>query len=61
MLPLYLASGIFIPAADIPGGLRRTAELFPVERLADTVHMRSAARSHGATWASSASGQRSVS
>ena len=37
MLPLYLASGIFIPAADIPGGLRRTAELFPVERLADTV------------------------
>ena len=37
MLPLYLASGIFIPAADLPGGLRRVAELFPVERLADAI------------------------
>jgi ABC-2 type transport system permease protein len=38
MLPLYLGSGIFIPDANLPGWLRQTAALFPVERLADGLH-----------------------
>ncbi len=38
MLPLYLASGIFIPATNLPTWLREGAALFPVERLADGMH-----------------------
>jgi ABC-2 type transport system permease protein len=38
MLPLYFASGIFIPRADLPGWLSQVAALFPVERLADALH-----------------------
>ena len=38
LLPLYLGSGIFIPAANLPDAVRRIAELFPVERLADAFH-----------------------
>jgi ABC-2 type transport system permease protein len=38
LLPLYLGSGIFIPAANLPDSVRRIAELFPVERLADAFH-----------------------
>jgi len=38
MLPLYLASGIFIPNASLPAWLRHLASAFPVERLADALH-----------------------
>jgi ABC-2 type transport system permease protein len=38
MLPLYFASGIFIPNAELPGWLSHTAAVFPVERLADAMH-----------------------
>ena len=38
MLPLYLASGIFIPLANLPELLRQVAALFPVEHLADALH-----------------------
>ena len=38
MLPLYLVSGIFIPNVNLPGWLRRLAEIFPVQRLADGLH-----------------------
>jgi ABC-2 type transport system permease protein len=38
MLPLYLASGIFIPFANLPELLRHVAALFPVEHLADALH-----------------------
>jgi ABC-2 type transport system permease protein len=38
MLPLYLASGIFIPNTSLPSWVRRLASVFPVERLADALH-----------------------
>jgi ABC-2 type transport system permease protein len=38
MLPLYLVSGVFIPNVNLPGWLRRLAEIFPVQHLADGLH-----------------------
>ena len=38
VLPLYFISGVFVPAVELPAWLRRVAEVFPVERLADSLH-----------------------
>jgi ABC-2 type transport system permease protein len=35
MLPLYFISGVFIPNVNLPDWLRRVAEVFPVQHLAD--------------------------
>ena len=37
MLPLYFISGVFVPAAQIPGWLIRVADLFPVRHLAQAL------------------------
>lgn len=52
MLPLYLASGIFIPNASLPSWLRQLASMFPVERLADALHQpyNPATRGLGIAW-----------
>jgi len=47
MLPLYLASGIFIPNASLPSWLRQLASVFPVERLADALHQPYGPAAHG--------------
>lgn len=47
MLPLYLGSGIFIPDPNLPGWLRETAALFPVERLSDALHRPYSPAAHG--------------
>lgn len=53
MLPLYLASGIFIPNANLPTWLRQLASVFPVERLSDALHhpYSPAMRGLGIAWA----------
>jgi ABC-2 type transport system permease protein len=38
LLPLYFASGVLVPAADLPDGLRRVGQVFPVEHLAVGLH-----------------------
>jgi ABC-2 type transport system permease protein len=38
MLPLYFISGVFIPNVSLPSWLRRIAEVFPVQHLADGLH-----------------------
>jgi ABC-2 type transport system permease protein len=47
MLPLYLASGIFIPNASLPSWLRQLASAFPVERLSDALHRPYSPAAHG--------------
>jgi ABC-2 type transport system permease protein len=47
MLPLYLASGIFIPNASLPSWLRQLASVFPVERLSDALHQPYSPAAHG--------------
>jgi ABC-2 type transport system permease protein len=37
-LPLYFISGVFVPNANIPAGLRHVATFFPVQHLADGLH-----------------------
>lgn len=37
-LPLYFISGVFVPNVNIPSGLRRIAEIFPVQHLAGGLH-----------------------
>ena len=66
VLPLYFISGVFVPAVELPAWLRRVAEVFPVERLADSLHQafdvaRARHRSPGATSVSSPSGSVQVS
>jgi ABC-2 type transport system permease protein len=39
MLPLYFVSGIWFSTDDLPEGLRKVAELLPVEPLAHAVHV----------------------
>lgn len=39
MLPLYFISGIWFTTDDLPEGLRRVAELLPVEPLAHSLHL----------------------
>jgi ABC-2 type transport system permease protein len=36
-LPLYLMSGVFVPAADLPAWLRDVGRAFPLEPLADAL------------------------
>jgi ABC-2 type transport system permease protein len=38
ILPLYFISGVFIPNASLPSGLRHLAEVFPVQHLANGLH-----------------------
>ncbi len=53
MLPLYFISGVFIPNVNLPGWLRRVAEVFPVQHLSDGLHhaFDPAARGTGIVWA----------
>jgi ABC-2 type transport system permease protein len=39
MLPLYFISGIWFSVDDLPDGLRKVAEVFPVEPLSHAVHL----------------------
>ncbi len=41
MLPLWFISGVFIPTAKLSSGLRSVGELFPVEHLANGLHVAS--------------------
>lgn len=41
MLPLYFISGVWIPTSTLPHALQRIAEIFPIEHLADALHMAS--------------------
>jgi ABC-2 type transport system permease protein len=41
MLPLWFISGVFIPTSNLSSALRRVASLFPVEHLADGMHLAS--------------------
>lgn len=47
VLPLYFISGVFVPGVELPGWLRRVAEAFPVEHLADGLHHAFADAPHG--------------
>jgi len=47
MLPMYLASGIFVPNATLPSWLRQVAAMFPVERLSDALHRPYSPAPHG--------------
>lgn len=47
MLPLYFISGVFIPNVNVPSWLRRVAELFPVQHLADGLHHAFDPSAHG--------------
>ncbi len=37
-LPLYFVSGVWIPTDELPEGLRRAGQLFPIEHLAAALH-----------------------
>jgi ABC-2 type transport system permease protein len=37
-LPLYFVSGVWIPADDLPEGLRRIGQIFPIEHLSAALH-----------------------
>jgi ABC-2 type transport system permease protein len=41
LLPLYFISGVWIPTDQLPSGLRHIAALFPVEHLANALHLAS--------------------
>jgi ABC-2 type transport system permease protein len=41
MLPLWFISGVFIPTSNLSSGLRKVGELFPVEHLANGMHVAS--------------------
>jgi ABC-2 type transport system permease protein len=41
MLPLWFISGVFIPTSNLSSGLREVGELFPVEHLANGLHVAS--------------------
>ena len=38
MLPLYFASGVFIPSANLPTWLQHAAQLLPVAHLSHALH-----------------------
>ncbi len=50
MLPLYFISGIWIPFASLGHTLRSIASLFPVEHLANAMHVASVKGSFGAAF-----------
>ena len=41
MLPLWFLSGVFIPTNSLSSGLRTIGEVFPVEHLANSLHLAS--------------------
>jgi ABC-2 type transport system permease protein len=41
MLPLWFVSGVFIPTSNLSSGLRKVGEVFPVEHLANGMHVAS--------------------
>jgi ABC-2 type transport system permease protein len=41
MLPLWFISGVFIPVTNLSSGLRSFSKLFPVEHLANSLHLAS--------------------
>jgi ABC-2 type transport system permease protein len=45
LLPLYFISGVWIPTSTLPQGLRDVADAFPIEHLANALHVASV---HGA-------------
>jgi ABC-2 type transport system permease protein len=51
LLPLYFISGVWIPTSTLPEGLRRVAEIFPIEHLANALHLASVHGSFGAAFA----------
>jgi ABC-2 type transport system permease protein len=51
LLPLYFISGVWIPTSTLPNGLRVVAEIFPIEHLANALHLASVHGSFGAAFA----------
>jgi len=49
MLPLWFISGVFIPVASLSRGLKDVAAVFPVQHLANSLHMASVHSSFGAS------------
>lgn len=49
MLPLWFISGVFIPVASLSKGLKDVAKVFPVEHLANSLHLASVHSSFGAS------------
>jgi ABC-2 type transport system permease protein len=41
LLPLYFISGVWIPTDELPSGLQHIAALFPIEHLANSLHLAS--------------------
>jgi ABC-2 type transport system permease protein len=41
MLPLYFISGVFIPTASLSSGVKTVAKVFPLEHIANTLHLAS--------------------
>jgi ABC-2 type transport system permease protein len=41
LLPLYFISGVWIPTDQLPSGLQHIAALFPIEHLANALHLAS--------------------
>jgi ABC-2 type transport system permease protein len=53
LLPLYFISGVWIPTSTLPHGLRDVAEVFPIEHLANALHVASVHASFSAALAPS--------
>ncbi|HTW11432.1 MAG TPA: ABC transporter permease, partial [Solirubrobacteraceae bacterium] len=49
MLPLWFISGVFIPIANLSKGLRDVADVFPVQHLANSLHLASVHSSFAAS------------
>lgn len=47
MLPLWFISGVFIPVANLSSGLKDVAKVFPVQPLANSLHLASVNNSFG--------------
>jgi ABC-2 type transport system permease protein len=41
LFPLYFISGVWIPTSELPAGLRHLASIFPIEHLANALHLAS--------------------
>ena len=41
LLPLYFISGVWIPTSELPKGLQHIASIFPIEHLANALHLAS--------------------
>ncbi len=49
MLPLWFISGVFIPIASLSAGLKDVADVFPVQHLANSLHLASVHSSFGSS------------